>query len=476
MSKTFTLLTTLSLIFLSFSTYSQGLRIKKGTIIDSLAVVGDSIPETFSLYLPNKFELNKKWPLLMVFDMEGRGKDGISKFVGVADSLGYVVAAPNSIRDSVPISENMQRTKRVVDYLLELLPVNKSRIYTAGFESGGRFANLVPIFFREIVGTVSINAAIANTELLNAKNPFHFIGVVDKTNFNYPTILRDEKVLNGLKFPNHILVGDSLSNNTTGKRLAQALSYFELLAMARGNTVKDSGFIEAFYQSDLGHIKELLDKNEFFLANRAMAETQNIFRTLRDTDSLREMKKNLKRTKGFRIQKRELETTLFKETLLREDFAYYLEEDVLTYNFNNLGWWNFQMERINKFINGSNAAERKMGYRLVGYVNALVEDNIYLVKSQKIVDEEALVLLFMLKTIAEPNNFDNYLKVASIASKNEDFGTALFYLEEALKKGFNSKEQLYNIPNTALLRITPEFNALVKKYLDNARYKTTIDE
>ena len=139
-----------------------------------------------------------------------------------------------------------------------------------------------------------------------------------------------------------------------------------------------------------------------------MAETQNIFRTLRNMDSLREMKKNLKRTKGFRTQKRELQNTLFKETLLREDFVYYLGEDLFTYNFNNLGWWNFQMERINKFINGSNAVERKMGYRLVGFINALVEDNIYLVKSQKIIDEEALVLLFMLKTIIAPKDFDNY--------------------------------------------------------------------
>ena len=266
MSKTFTLLIILSLIFLSFSTYSQDLRIKKGTIIDSLAVVGDSIPETFSLYLPRKFGLHKKWPLLMVFDMEGRGKEGISKFVGAADSLGYVVAAPNSIRDSVSISENIQRTKRVVDYLLELLPVNRGRVYTAGFESGGRFANLVPIFLRDVEGTISVNAAIANAELLNAKNPFHFIGVVDKTNFNYPILLKDEKVLNGLKFPNHILIGDSLSSNTTRKRLAQALSYFELLAMARGNKVKDSMSIEMFYQSDLDNIKVLLDKNEFFLA------------------------------------------------------------------------------------------------------------------------------------------------------------------------------------------------------------------
>ena len=112
-----------------------------------------------------------------------------------------------------------------------------------------------------------------------------------------------------------------------------------------------------------------------------------------------------------------------------------------------------------------------MGRRLNGYVNALIEDNIDLVSSQKVVDEEALVFLYMLKTIIVPDTFENYFKVASIASKNEDFGTALFYLEEALKKGFQSKEELYQIPNTALLRITPEFNDLIKKYFKDARYK-----
>ena len=186
---------------------------------------------------------------------------------------------------------------------------------------------------------------------------------------------------------------------------------------------------------------------------------------------MREQKRSLKRNRSFRAQKREEEAAFFKETLLREDFAYYLEEDVLTYNFNNLGWWNYQKSQIDKYVNGANKAEKQMGQRLNGYVNALIEDNIDLVNSQKIIDEEALVFLYMLKTIIVPEDFDNYLKVASIASKNEDFGTALFYLEEALKKGFKSKDELYTIPNTALLRITPEFNALVKKYFKDARYE-----
>jgi len=283
-------------------------------------------------------------------------------------------------------------------------------------------------------------------------------------------MLKDETTLNGLKFPNNIIVGGS-SNVSVNKNIARSLAYFDLANMAKGNLAKDSILIEELYRNDIRHINSFMSNGEFLLADRAMAESINAFRNLINTDSLRQRKKELRKNKTFRSQKRDEEAALFRETLLREDFAYYLEEDVFTYNFNNLGWWNYQKGQIDKYTQSTNVAEQQMGKRLIGYVDALIDDTIDLVNGQKVVDEEALVFLHMLKTIVLPKSFENYLKVASIASKNEDFGTALFYLEEALKKGFDSKETLYQIPNTALLRITPEFNALVKKYFDEARYK-----
>lgn len=459
------------LVFILWSVYShtQELRIKKGVIVDSL-VVNDSISESFALYLPRKFQVSGKWPLLAVFDMKGNGKKGISKFKNVADSMGYVVVGSNAIHDSISLSENILRTKRLLDHVLNLLPIHTDRIYAVGEKSGGRFANLVPIFLKDVAGALSIDAALTNAELLNTKNPFQFIAMVERGNFNYPPLLQDERALNAAKFPNAMLVRDSAKVKGTSS-LHRALVYFDLMAMARGNRSKDSILIEGFYGKDIANIKGLLSENKYLLANRAMAETLNAFRTLRNTDSLRDAKRELKRTKTYRSLKREQDAAFFKETFLREDFAYYLEEDLLTYNFNNLGWWNYQMQQIDKFRKGLNSMERLMGARLNGYVNALVEDSIELVSGQPIIDEEALVFLYMLKTLTEPTNFDNFLRVTSIASKNEDFGTALFYLEEALKNGFDSKEKLYSIPNTALLRITPEFNALIKKYFEDARYE-----
>ena len=457
-------------LFVVYVSPAQKLALKKGVVIDSLTI-NDSIPDTFSLFLPERFEMKGSWPLLTIFDLNGRTKTMMSGFISQANRNGFVVAAPEALHDSLSLSENMVKSKRVMEHVMNLLPINKSRVYAAGMEDGGQFASLVPVFLKDVEGTFVINASIANTQLLNPNNPFHFIGVADRSNYNYPQLLRDEKVLNALRLPNTVLVGKEISRDP-GKFIDQALAYFNLLAMARGLMNKDSSYIANAYADDIKIVDQFIGEGDLLAADRAMGETLSGFRTLMPLDSLRNVRKTLRKNKSYRVQKREEEAAFFKESLLREDFAYYLEEDVLTYNFNNLGWWNYQMEQLNKFMSGETSAEKAMGHRLLGYVNALVADNIDVVKDKDPIDEEALVLLYMLKTILAPKDFGNYTKVASIASKNEDYGTALFYIEEALKQGYDSKEGLYSIPHTELLRITPEFNALIKKYFDGAaRYE-----
>ena len=112
-----------------------------------------------------------------------------------------------------------------------------------------------------------------------------------------------------------------------------------------------------------------------------------------------------------------------------------------------------------------------MGNRLIGFVNHIVDSNITELKSEPTIDEEGLSYLWMLKTITNPKDYKSYKNVIAYASKIEDYATALFYLEELLKAGYEDKKGLYEIENTALLRITPEFNLLIEKYLKDARYQ-----
>lgn len=436
--------------------------------MDSIPVQ-DSIPSSYSLYLPRDFSTEKKWPLLVVFDLEGKERQALSIFKGPAEKEGYILAAPK-INDTVSLTSNMIATNTVLEDIVNLLPIQRERIYSAGAAAGGRFANLVPIFIKGVKGVISMGASMTNTDLLNVRQPFHFIGIVSKNDYNYTTMLEDESILDRYKFPNQVLLHEGMSEWPDIEYLEKGLQLFTLAAMGRKLIPKDSSYVEKAYLEDVTKMNRLKNSGQLIWAEQYLGEMMSMYGAHKNLDSLREVQKELRRDKQFRAMRRAENAAFSKEILLKENYQYDMEEDMFAHNFKNLGWWNYQMTEIDKFINGSNIHEQEMGHRLVGFLNALAEDNIELVRSGEMVDEDALAFLYMLKTILEPDNFEFYLKTISLSAKNEDFGTALFYLEEAFKRGFKDKDKLYNLEDTALLRITPEFNKMVEKYLNDARY------
>jgi hypothetical protein len=71
--------TLLLLIFFIQIGFAQELTLRKGTVMDSIPV-NDSIAEYFSLYLPNDFSTDRNWPVIFVFDPEGRARAATQLF------------------------------------------------------------------------------------------------------------------------------------------------------------------------------------------------------------------------------------------------------------------------------------------------------------------------------------------------------------------------------------------------------------
>ena len=450
---------------------AQQMTLKKGIAIDSLPVsVTDSIVETFSLYLPKRFEVSRSWPVLFVFDMKGHGKRALNQIAAAAEEQGYILAASNNVRDTLPIAENILIANRMLNAVTSLLPIHKNRIYVGGFSGGGRFSTLIPTFIKGVQGVLVCGSSVANTEVLTPKNPFHLVGLVGNEDYAYPEMLEVEVILNRMKFPNQLLVFEGGHEWPDSEQLGNALEIFTLSAMAKGRIPKDDTFIDAKYNEGLTDVNILFTANKPLLANNLLDEMLEIYRPFRDTDSIKKSQKTLKRSKIFKTRNRNQTAILFKETLIKEDYLYYLEEDIITYNYNNLGWWSYQMEELEKFKKNPDVLQQQMGKRLEGYINALVADNIDILKSVDSVDGEALNFLWMLKTVINPKDYASYLSIISYNAKVNDTSTALFYLEEILKNGYTDRAALYELEDTALLRLTPEFNDIVAKYLKDARY------
>lgn len=464
-------LLTLFALGITISCSAQQMTLKKGIVIDSLPVsANDTISETFSLYLPKKFEVSSTWPILFVFDMEGHGRQALNLISAAAEEQGYILAASNNLRDTLPISDNILIANRMLNAVVGFLPIHKERIYVGGFSGGGRFSTLIPAFIKGVQGVLICGSTIANTELLTSKNPFHLIGIVGNADYSYPEMLEMENLLNRMKFPNQLLVFEGGHHWPDTEMLGNALEIFTLAAMAKGRIPKNEGFIDAKYDESLTQANIWFTANKPLMANNLLDEMLEIYRPFREIDAIKGSQKTLKRSKLFKTRNRDQTAILFKESLIKEDYVYYLEEDILTYNYNNLGWWKYQMEEIEKFLKNPDDLQRQLGKRLNGYVNALVADNIDIIKAGEPVDEEALNFLWMLKTVIDPKDYGSYLKIISYNAKVDDTSTALFYLEELLKNGYTDRAELYDLENTALLRITPQFNDIVAKYLKKSRY------
>ena len=448
---------------------------KKGRIIDSIRI-NDSISETYKLYLPKKFDGKGTWPIIFVFDMEGKNSRVLNIYKAAAEEHGYLLASSNDVSDTLSIAKNLLITSRMFGEVGALFPLNRNRVYTAGFSSGAKFAAIIPSLIKEVAGVISCGSFVPSVELLDEKRPFYFIGIVGNEDFNYPQMLQGRELLNKMKFPNDLLVFDGGERWSDYSLIGKALKILTLSAIAKGNVAKNNEFVMNSYNQSLKELKLLFNSGRLIKAYSLQSEMISIYRPHLEVDSLREQLKILKKEKRYRAQRRNLNNVLLRESFIMEDYDYNLFEDLSALNYNNLGWWNYQMGELEKYNNKPDPFEQQMGKRLLGYLNALIEDNIDIEKEYPVVNDEALSFLWMLKTITEPKAYIYYLKIISDSSKYEDFGTALFYLEELLKNGYEDKASLYSLEHTALLRIMPEFNAIVNKYLIGSRYDAIIEE
>ena len=458
-----------ALVLISTTNFSQELRLLRGAITENV-VVNDSLKETFSLYLPTTFDVQKPWPIIFVFDLKGRGKASVSMMVNAAEKEGYILASSDNVNDSLSISENVLIANRMLNASINVVPVAKDRTYTAGFGSGAMFASILPTFIKEIKGVVSIGASVGNIQILNSKQTFQFIGIVNRSDYSFRDMLDTQQILNKMKFPNELLVFDDDQILPDINTIASAFRMLTLMSMAKGDVQRNDSLIADSYQQFMTKANIFVSSEKPILANYLLSDIQKVFNPLVELDSLKISQKSLRRSNSYKKANRSQNSYFLKESFLKEDYSYYLEEDIITYNYANLGWWNYQMEDLSKLDKSAVLYERQMSSRLRGYINALISDNIDFISADKEVDLDALNLLYMIKTITDPSDYAPYLKVISTSAKMEDYGTALFYLEELLKNGYTNKSELYELENTAIFRITPEFNMLVEKYLKDARY------
>lgn len=456
------------LIFSCNILFSQEISLKKGVVVDGVQI-NDSIPETYAVYLPTTFSMDKTWPVVFVFDPEGRGKTAAQLFRKGAEQQGYIIAASNNINSEDPLLENLKVGTRLFNGVFNYFPVDRNLIYAAGLAEGARVASALPTIFNGVRGVMAVGDVWVNPDFAKQENNYSFIGLAgykDHMLYNLEETVR---------FFRRNKIQASLYKFNGGKEwppadfVSNALGEFTLQAMAKGYLEEDPVLVENLYRNELETAETLRRTLEFYKAYQLLEQMEQKYALYDKKDDLKERQRNLRRSRVFKEQRREYRRAKEDEQFLKAEYFEFFNLDVLTANFENLGWWNQQLKELREFQEAEDQAKAEMAKRLEGFLRSLAE-NAFTELRQKDASIDQLIMNGILQTIYDPKNPEGYRSIISLSASDGDYGTALLYLEDLLRTGYDDMEALYDIPGTLDLKLSPEFNALVKKYLGESKF------
>src|SRR4030095_13564057 len=112
--------------------------IPRGQIIDKIEALNDP-SQSYALYLPSNYTLDRKWPVLYAFDPGARGRVPVERFKEAAEKYGWIVLGSNNSRNGpMDVAVNAWNAMQIDSH--QRFAIDDERIYATGFSGGARVA------------------------------------------------------------------------------------------------------------------------------------------------------------------------------------------------------------------------------------------------------------------------------------------------------------------------------------------------
>ena len=448
----------------------QELKIPLGTIVDSIPV-NDSLENDFAIYLPRNFNEKEEWPIIFVFDPEGRGRATAQLFRTIAEKQSYIIAASNINLKQDSLKNNITKVAPLINRVDGMLAIDREQVFLAGLAEGGQLASALPFIYNNIAGVLAVENSWLNTDYLNTGKEFFFSAIAcdDKNTMN--VLIEIEDYLDRENFPTEINFY-SCNGKTEWPNMdviESAVTGFTLQAIKAGERPADLDLITALYNAEVEYAQVLRRTRNYYQSFEKLKQIEDKYDGFGLEVDLGDQIRDIRRNKAFKQQRRDYRNVVNTEREKQEEYIYYMDADVVTSNFENIGWWAAQVEDLKEQSEKLTGPKQKMASRLLGFLDSLSE-NYYdsYVNSQ--VKAKTKIFVSVLRTIFAKEDPKAYLSIIKIAGHDGDHETALLYLEDLLKTGYKDMEGLYDIDGILDLKLSKAYNDKISEYLGKAKY------
>ncbi len=275
-----------------------------GSITPSVACRDDP-SQTYALYLPSTFALNRRWPIIYVFDPAARGQLATEAVKAAAEKYGYIIAASNNSRNGSAGGSQQAADAIWRDTQLRL-PIDEHRRYFAGMSGGARVASQLALACHGCAAGVIANAAGFPVGVSPPRSMgFAYFGAVGNADFNYPEFAELRRKLHDAGVRYRIRVFEGRHGWAPSEVWMEALNWMDLQAMIAGTLPRDQSRIQHDLEDDLARAKELRAASNPLEAFREYEAVIRDFSGLVDVTSAKAQLDELRKSKALKAAEKE---------------------------------------------------------------------------------------------------------------------------------------------------------------------------
>ncbi|MBA3704655.1 MAG: hypothetical protein H0W84_01755 [Bacteroidetes bacterium] len=428
---------------------------ERGKVVEHITCKSDD-SQSYAMYLPSTYSVEKTFPLVIAFDPHGTGKLPVSMYTELSEKYGYIIVGSNNSKNGQTWKETKSISETLLNDVTIRLSVNMDRIYLLGFSGGARVANTLTMTNGAIAGVICCGAATPIAEIATPRNNYSFLGLIGNEDFNYTEMRKYDLVdIAGHNIKHSLITFDGKHEWPAKEIMEEAYWWLELNQMRKKSAIKNDTLLAKRFQPVVRQI-------ETYQENKQLFETYQLCRkTIAFYDGLVDLSYCFSTFKSLQANAE------VDKALKSEGMIWTKEENLKIYYYNgfqkeNYSWWAKEISSLNQNIKTEKNKELVLLYkRILNYLSLAaymqVSGNL---QQKNIVASDYYCKLY---TLIDPENSEAYYLTAELNAIKGKSVEAINSLNTAIKKGFSDKSRLQSDSVFNKIRNAKEFENIFSK-------------
>ncbi len=276
--------------------------------------------QTYALYVPSRYDANKRWPIIYIFDPAARGNIPLELMKDAAERHGFLVAASNNSRNG-SWSVEIEAAQAMADDTHARFSIDEQRVYFGGFSGGARVASLIAQSCKCAAGVFLSGAGFSANAAPSRDVRFAVFAAVGMFDFNYPEVTQLDEKLDASGYQHALRYFDGTHQWAPAPVMEEALAWFRLVARKQTREPRDDSLVDVQRAAALARADQFEKSGDVYAAWHEYRQAAATFNGLADIAAFEQKERLLADQKAVKEGAKREKHDFDEQTALTADIS-----------------------------------------------------------------------------------------------------------------------------------------------------------